>query len=755
MQVESGNAADRKSGKAERQPGDARLRAELASLHLVGHSPDPALDEIVRLAARITRCRKSFVTFVHDDEVFVLAGTGSDATRVPAATSVCGVAYRADQPLVVPDLTADPRFKNFPYVEMDGGNRFYAGCPVRLENGFPIGTLCVIDDKIRPQGLSEDELASLAHLTDLTVRLLESRRRDARFSNYLEIASDWIWEQDAEFRFTYLSPSADRYLLQVENFIGKTRWEAPSGNGESPEFWTEHRRMLEAHQPFRDVRFRCHREGKERFHSISGRPVFGADGTFLGYRGTARDITDIETATRELEHLARHDPLTGLANRATFETRVTDAFRRWEETGEEATLFLLDLDHFKLVNDTFGHSSGDRLLMETARRLCAHAGPQATVARLGGDEFAILEPSLARDGAIAEYAAGLAQAISVPVGGAHAHEGSECGCSMGIAVLPDHGGSFSQLMGNADLALYEAKSKGRGRFMVFDTTMRREADERNTLARELVDAVEQQQFQLLYQPVVRISDEAVIGAEALMRWNHPTRGMLPPGAFIAALDGSRQAADVGYWVLEEACRTAHPWVLASPNGFRLSVNLFSGQLRDPRLVNRVRSILERTGFDGRNLDLEVTENILLAPGGDVADTLRKLKLLGVAIVLDDFGTGYGSLNHLLQFPIDRIKVDRQFVRGLGEKVDYNTVTHAVVKLAVDLGLKVTAEGIETEEQKSFLALIGCNDLQGFHFSRPVAAERIAELIGASEALPALQAAAIAGGTSSQFKASVA
>ena len=762
MQVERGQVergqVERENGTdatATRRPGDARLRAEIASLQLVGHSPDPALDEIVRLAARITRCRKAFVTFVHDAEVFVLAGTGSDATQVPAATSVCGVAYMADQPLIVPDLTADPRFKHFPYVEMEGGNRFYAGCPVRLENGFPIGTLCVIDDRIRPQGLSEDELASLVHLTDLTVRLLEGRRRDARFSNYLEIASDWIWEQDAEFRFTYLSPSADRYLLQVEKFIGKTRWEAPSGNGECPEFWAEHRRMLEAHLPFRDVRFRCHRDGKERFHSISGRPVFGADGSFLGYRGTARDITDIEMVNRELEHLARHDPLTGLANRATFETRVTDAFRRWQETGEEATLFLLDLDHFKLVNDTFGHSSGDRLLMETAQRLRAHAGPQATVARLGGDEFAILEPSLARDGAIAEYAAGLAQAISVPVAGTDEHEGVECGCSMGIAVLPDHGGSFSQLMGNADLALYEAKTKGRGRFMVFDAPMRREADERNTLARELVEAVEQQQFHLLYQPVVRIADEAVIGAEALMRWNHPTRGTLPPGAFIAALDGSRQAADVGYWVLEEACRTARPWALTAPHGFRLSVNLFSGQLRDPRLVNRVRSILERTGFDGRNLDLEVTENILLAPGGDLAETLQKLKLLGIAIVLDDFGTGYGSLNHLLQFPIDRIKVDRQFVRGLGEKVDYNTVTHAVVKLAVDLGLKVTAEGIETEEQKSFLALIGCNDLQGFHFSRPVAAERIADLVGAAQApASAMQAAAVAA-ASSGLKASVA
>lgn len=730
MHVERGNATGEASGtEAGRQQVD-HLHREIASLHLVGHSLDPALDEIVRLAARIADCGKSFVTFIHDADLFVLARVGSDTVRLPASQTVCGVAYRADAPLIVPDLTADPRFRHFPYVEIEGGSRFYAGFPIHLDTGLPIGTLCVIDDKVRPHGLSEDEFASLRDLTALTVRILEGRRRDARFSSYLDITSDWIWEQDAELRFTYLSCSAEDNGVDPADFVGKTRWEAPSGAGESHEFWQRHRALLEARQPFRDLRFRWLCNGRERFNLVSGYPVFAPGGTFLGYRGTARDITEMERVNRELAHLARHDPLTGLANRATFETRVADAFRRWQETGEEATLFLLDLDHFKLVNDTFGHSSGDRLLVETAQRMRAHAGPQATVARLGGDEFAILEPSLARDGAIAEYAAGLAQTIAVP-GPDDSGESAACGCSMGIAVLPDHGGSYSQLMGNADLALYAAKTRGRGRFMVFDAAMRREADRRNTLARELADAVDRQQFQLLYQPVVRIGDEAVIGAEALMRWNHPVRGILPPAAFIAVLDGSRHAADIGYWVLEEACRTALPWVQAASHGFRLSVNLFSGQLRDPRLVHRVRSILERTGFDGRNLDLEITENILLTPGSDLEAVLQNLKLLGISIALDDFGTGYGSLNHLLQFPIDRIKIDRQFVRGLGEKVDYDTVTRAVVNLAADLGLKVTAEGIETEEQKAFLAHLGCTDLQGFHFSRPIAAERIGALLGAA------------------------
>lgn len=728
MHVEGRSATDEIAVPATTAREEARLRAELASLHLAGNAPDLALDHIVKAAARITRCEKAFVTFVHGDDVHVLAAVGSDVTQTPAATSVCGVAYREDTPLIVANLAIDPRFKTYPYVDIDKGNRFYAGFPVRVESGFPIGTLCVIDRKTREEGLTADEFSSMQALTALTVRVLEGRRRDARFADYLEIASDWIWEQDADFRFTYLSPSARDNGIVIDRFLGKTRWEAESGNGESTAFWEAHHELLKAQKSFRDLRFRWFSGDQERIYSISGRPIFAHDGGFLGYRGTARNVTEIEQVHREIEHMARHDPLTGLVNRSTFESRVTDAFRCWQETGAEATLFLLDIDHFKLVNDTFGHSSGDALLMEVAERLTASVGPKATVARLGGDEFAVLEPDLSRDGAIAEYAAALAQAIGRPI--PTGRESVECGCSLGIAVLPDHGGSFSQLMGNADLALYEAKSKGRGRFMIFDAAMRRDADHRNTLARELTEAVDGKQFHLDYQPVVRITDEVVIGAEALIRWDHPERGCLLPGAFIGALDGSRHAADVGYWVLEEACRTARPWALGAPNGFRLSVNLFSGQLRDSRLVNRVRSILESTGFDGRDLDLEITENILLTPSADLVETLSKLKRLGISIVLDDFGTGYGSLNHLLQFPIDRIKVDRQFVRGLGERVDYNTVTHAVVKLAVDLGLKVTAEGIETEEQKNFLAQIGCSDLQGFHFSRPVAANSIPRLIEA-------------------------
>ncbi|SDT89231.1 EAL domain-containing protein [Stappia sp. ES.058] len=706
--------------------GDAISRTDLAGFGLVEDGPDPALDEIVRTAARITNCEKAFITFAQNDQLHVIASLGSSVSQTPAAASVCGVTYREDAPLIVPDLSKDARFENYPYVAMDGGNRFYAGFPMRLACGVSIGTLCVIDRQTREETLNDTQLATMQSLTALAVRIMEGRQRDARLNDYVGIASDWIWEQDDQFCFTYLSRGAAENGIHIEAFLGKPRWEAACGNGENQQFWADHRRALEAHESFRDLRFRWFDGDRERIISISGRPVNSQDGTFLGYRGSARDISEEEAARREVEYMAHHDSLTGLANRAAFEHRVGEAFKRWEESGSAATVFLLDIDHFKQVNDTYGHSAGDTLLIAVANRLKACVGVEATVARLGGDEFAILEPSLNRDGAVTEYAAALANAIAAPTD--IGNFTIECGSSIGVAALPEHGGSFSQLMGNADLALYEAKAVGRGRFILFDTVMRRDADCRNTLARELCDAFDNDQFDLVFQPIVRMEDECIVGAEALLRWDHPERGRLSPGAFISALDSSRYAADVGYKVLEDACRAALPWVREAPYGFRLSVNLFAGQLRDPRLVNRVRAILERTGFDGRNLDLEITENILITPNTDLADTLRALKQMGAQIVLDDFGTGFGSLNHLLQFSIDRIKVDRHFVNGLNIDIDYNTVTHAVVKLAVDLGLKVTAEGIETEEQKHFLSLIGCTDVQGFHFSRPVGGAQIPALI---------------------------
>ncbi|MBA5776207.1 EAL domain-containing protein [Stappia sp. F7233] len=721
----SQSAAAGTSSAHAKAPLQSSGTVDLASIGLLDAAPDADLDRIARLAAEAAGTERAFISFLQGDLVRVIASHGSSVREAPAATSICAETSRRQETLIIPDLAADPLYAELPQVAQEDGNRFYAGFPISIDERNAIGTLCVIDREARPDGLAPATIRELEDLAQLAMRILTSHQQNSRWQEFMAIAADWIWEQDADFRFVYFSDSISDSGIDRSYFLGKTRWEVLARPGEDEAFWIEHRAMLEAHEPFEDFRYRWEYNGAIRYTSISGRPVFSNEGTFLGYRGSSRDVTAEEVARREVEHLAHHDPLTGLANRATFESQLADQLLTWQETGVSATVLLLDLDHFKRTNDTIGHSGGDALLVEVARRLKECSSPAATIARIGGDEFAILEPSLSRNGAAREFASTIVQALSKPY---DLGERIESGCSIGIAVLPDHGATPSQIMGNVDLALYDAKSAGRGRSSFFHPDMRREADRRHDIARELANAQTYGQFTLLYQPVVRLPNEDICGVEALLRWNHPVRGQLSPSAFLGVLETSRHAADIGYWVLERACMEAGSWLAGAGRDSRLAVNLFSAQLRDPALVSQVRAILDKTGFDGRQLELEITEDVFLNQADDLLDTLGGLKRLGISLALDDFGTGFASLSHLLQFPVDRIKIDRQFVHGLGRNVDYGKVTNALVKLALELGLKVTAEGIESEEQRNFLRLIGCNDVQGYYYAKPLPASQISTLL---------------------------
>lgn len=698
---------------------------DLASFGLLDDAPDADLDRIASLAAQAAGVERAYISFLQGDRLKIIASYGGPAEEAPAAAALCVESCKGQEPLVIEDLSAGTEYANLlPPAEGDA-YRFFAGFPICLDDKSAIGTLCVIGRESRPGGLAAATCQELADLAQLALRILVSHQQNSRWQEFMTIAADWIWEQDADFRFVYFSDSISDSGIDRSHFLGKTRWEVLSRPGEDEAFWRAHRAMVEAHEPFEDFRYRWEYKGATRYTSISGRPVYSKDGAFLGYRGSSRDITAEEVARLKVEHLARHDPLTGLANRTTFEERLADQLLQWQETGASATVLLLDLDHFKRTNDTIGHSGGDALLVEAARRLKLCASPAATVARIGGDEFAILEPSLTRNGAATEYATTIVQALSKPY---DLSERVESGCSIGIAVVPDHGATPSQIMGNVDLALYHAKSTGRGRSSFFQPEMRRAADRRHDIARELSQAQALGQFTLLYQPIIRLPDERFCGVEALLRWNHPVRGQLSPNAFLGVLETSRHATDIGYWVLETACREAGAWLAGRDRKDRLAVNLFAAQLRDPTLVGHVRAILEKTGFDGRRLELEITEDVFLNQADDLHDTLHGLKRLGISLALDDFGTGFASLSHLLQFPVDRIKIDRQFVQGLGRSVDYGKVTNALVKLAFELGLKVTAEGIESQEQRNFLRLIGCNDVQGFYYSKPLPPARLAEML---------------------------
>ncbi len=451
----------------------------------------------------------------------------------------------------------------------------------------------------------------------------------------------------------------------------------------------------------------------------------------------AREVRDrlaVALAARsreqELVHRAAHDSLTGLVNRYGLHHQIEQALGSSASDAPLAVLSL-DLDHFKDVNDTLGHEAGDELLCAASRRLksCAPAG--AMVARPGGDEFVLLLP-----GADAATAVTVARLAIAALGRPFTLRGGEqrLGASVGIALHPQHGGTREELLRCADIALFAAKAAGRAQHMLFTPDLDRAARERVQLQAELRRALERNEFVVHYQPRVQPSDGRILSAEALIRWQHPERGLLYPGAFIDVAESSGLIDEVGRWVLDAACAQAAAWRRDGTPLQRVSVNLSTRQLGSGDLTRYVREALSRSGLPAEALELEVTESLLMGDPGEACAQLAEMRRMGVTIALDDFGTGYSSMSILLQLPIDVMKIDRSFVVGLGSDDGAMAVTRAIVALARSLRLHLVAEGVETEAQAEVLRLMGCDELQGYLFSRPVPADRFEQLPGLVQGL---------------------
>ena len=441
-----------------------------------------------------------------------------------------------------------------------------------------------------------------------------------------------------------------------------------------------------------------------------------------------RDVTERKVLERRLEHQAFHDALTGLPNRALFVDRLEHALIRASRPQESVAVLFLDLDNFKVVNDSLGHTAGDKLLVAVTERLLAVLRPEDTLARLGGDEFTILSEDVEVNSDVSEIAERVAEALRDPF----ILEGREVfvTTSIGIAL-----GSFSQdqpgtLLRNADLAMYKAKETGKAHHEVFDPVMNTRAMERLRLEGELRRALERNEFRVYYQPKVLLETGKVIGAEALVRWEHPERGLLSPAAFIPLAEETGLIVPLGEWVLEEACRQAREWHdqhLTEPP-LTVSVNLSARQFRHPLLFEEISSILESSGIEAGALILEITETVMMEGDEDLIDQLRELKASGVRLAIDDFGTGYSSLSYLSRFPVDYLKIDRSFIDGLGERPEARKLVGGIVDLASSLGLRVVAEGVETAEQLEELKEMGCEIGQGYYFARPLPAGDIPPLL---------------------------
>jgi diguanylate cyclase (GGDEF)-like protein len=438
-----------------------------------------------------------------------------------------------------------------------------------------------------------------------------------------------------------------------------------------------------------------------------------------------RDIMG-SMAEAEIRRLALYDSLTDLPNRAWFGKRVAQAAEELAQGGAPFAIICLDLDHFKSVNDTQGHPTGDALLVEAAKRLTACVGEDGAVARLGGDEFGIIYTRSVSVEALSELARSINASLSqeILIDGANV----TTGVSIGIAVAPTDGTDINILMKFADLALYRAKADGRGGFRFFEPGMDAKAKERRALEMELRAALGNGEFTLVFQPLVDVVGGLIKSCEALLRWNHPTRGLLLPLDFIPLAEETGLIHAIGEWALREACQQAASW----PNSIGIAVNLSAVQFHGPGLVAAVQKALADSGLDPKRLELEVTETVLIAEMDRALSVLSALREMGVRIALDDFGTGYSSLSYLRKLPFDKIKIDRSFVRDLSTHVESQAIVSALIGLAGELGVGITAEGVETPEQLASLRASGCAEAQGYLISRPQSAAGIAAFIAQSQ-----------------------
>jgi diguanylate cyclase (GGDEF)-like protein len=430
-----------------------------------------------------------------------------------------------------------------------------------------------------------------------------------------------------------------------------------------------------------------------------------------------RTAAAIAAGESRLRHLAMHDPLCGLPNRIFFGERLEAVIEEVRNGSAPAAVFYIDLDHFKDVNDTLGHHIGDELIRNVTLRLSHTLRGRDLVARLGGDEFAVIS-SVAGDN---EKIILLAQRIISAICSPYSISGQNIiiGASVGIAVIDKNCGTATDIMRYADMALYRAKNEGRNRSCIYDAAMDADLSTRKLLEADLREAIETDQLQLLYQPVVNKSGETVVGVEALCRWKHPIRGEIPPSEFIAIAEHSGLIIDLGNWVLRRACIDGRAWPELT-----IAVNVSSLQFRRMDFVDVVERILRDTNFDPSRLELELTESVLLGNVDTAEAAMIRLKTLGVRLALDDFGTGYSSLLYLRRFPFDKLKIDRSFVRSIEKAADAAAIVHAIVSLGRGLGMKVTAEGVETADQQLFLRAAGVHSMQGFRFGRPVSVAEI-------------------------------
>jgi diguanylate cyclase (GGDEF)-like protein/PAS domain S-box-containing protein len=559
-------------------------------------------------------------------------------------------------------------------------------------------------------------------------------KRASRFvTEFEQSGRGWFWETDADGALTYVSDRLAEDLgcapgdLAGKEFITLLGLDDAPGDDRSEMTLGFH---LSSHLPFVDVTVKA-KEAASTGWSLSGTPHFDEYGRFLGFSGIGADLTEKRRAEAEIHKLARYDGLTGLPNRMLMRMTLDEALRGIEKQKKGAAVFLIDLDRFKNVNDTLGHPVGDALLKEVAQRLTSVIGNDGQVGRIGGDEFKAVFPTADSEVWLGSIAERLIREVSAPYK-IDGHNVS-IGASIGIAIAHTQYQCADALIRDADLALYAAKADGRGTYKLFAADMHSEAQDRQFLEQDLRGAVERGELRVVYQPVVNTRTEEVVGFEALARWTHPQRGPVRTDLFISIAEECGLIASIGEWVLRTACEEAAAW----PSQLRIAVNISPIQFANPNLVTTVINVLASTGLDPERLELEITEGVFLSDSESLDESFKRLKAAGVRIALDDFGTGYSSLGYLKRAPLNKIKIDQSFVRGAAATGSTSeAILRSIISLAQSLKMDTTAEGVETHDDLRLIRELGCSQVQGFIFGKPMEAAEARELAAKTESVAA-------------------
>jgi diguanylate cyclase (GGDEF)-like protein/PAS domain S-box-containing protein len=544
----------------------------------------------------------------------------------------------------------------------------------------------------------------------------QSESASLLLQEYEQRGVGWLWQIDGENRVTYISSRMSALLGTPANqLIGHSLPALLGGQAELG-------RVLLEKEAFNALEMQLKSPRGTRWISIAGDPIIDTAGRFEGFRGVGSDITEIRQTQERLTHLANVDVLSGLPNRGRVRQLLGEALRHATTGNVPCAIMFLDLDGFKPVNDTFGHPKGDAVLRAVAKRLVDEVGVDGHVGRMGGDEFAIVLTDAQSRKMVEELADRIIKTIKEP----YMIDQMEIriGVSIGCAFGPIDGATVDDLILKADLALYQAKDAGRGCARYFSSELQSEQEDRVRLEGDLRQALGSKQFHLVYQPLINAKTQKLVGFEALIRWNHPQRGNVPPNVFIPVAEEAGLMVAIGNWVIDEACRAAASW----PDPITVALNISPKQIVAPALPNTVSEALARYKLPGNRIELEVTEGVFLGDSGATLDVLKRLRALGVGIALDDFGTGYSSIGYLNKAVFHKLKIDGSFVREAGTRPENVAIIQSIVQLAKSFRMSVTAEGVETAEDFERMRELGCDTIQGYLFGRPLAYERANQMV---------------------------